>query len=252
MFTMKTLKISQFEPSRLHFTARSLALGHIGVENIRDFIQTDSGLLRKKLGISAVKTQQELKGMNCLDLEDVIRESKSITSSRSFGKTVTDIDELKASITMHISKIATQMRAKKLVTRSLCVYAYTNRFSSENEQYHYGCTVSLSYTTNSNQPLLKIALAGIDSIYEKGLSYKKTGVLVPELFPEGLYENDLFSGSENPKFKKISSTIDQINLKFGRSKLFHGSLGTSIDWLPKTQLKSPNYTTSIDEVLRVK
>ena len=117
--------------------------------------------------------------------------------------------------------------------------------------YYYACTVSLPYTTNSTAPLLKIALAGIDSIYAKGLFYKKSGVIIPELYPEGLYENDLFSGSENPKYKKLSALMDQVNFKFGKSKIFHGSLGTSIDWLPKTLLKSPNYTTSIDEVLRV-
>ncbi len=111
--------------------------------------------------------------------------------------------------------------------------------------------VQLSYTTNSTVPLLNIAIKGLESIFKEGVAYKKAGVLAPELLPEGIYVQDLFTECENPKYQQLSTVIDRINSKYGKNQVFHGTLGTKRDWLPKDLLKSFCYTTRYDQLLKV-
>ena len=163
----------------------------------------------------------------------------------------TELDDLKAAITMHINKMTLKLRQKKLAARELCIYAHSNRFSKSGELWNFSCTVSLPWPSNSTGSLLDIALRGIESLYEEGIVYKKTGVLAPELVPEGLYTPDLFTPEEDPKHQTLSKLLDQINAKFGSTQVFHGSFGAKQDWLPKNHLRSPHYTTSMQELLKV-
>lgn len=226
-------------------------LNAMGVFSIQDFVALDPFLLRKRFSVTLLKTQNELKGEACLSLEDVRPSPKSISSSRSFGRKVTELDDLRAAVTLHVSKIAQKLRQKNLAARHLYVYAYGNRFTQTGAPWHFACTVTLPCPSNSTGPLLKIALQGIESIYQPGAGYKKVGVLAPEIFPAGLYTQDLFAPAENPIHSKISQAMDHINERFGSNQIFMGSLGTQRDWLPQHHLRSPHYTTSLEEVLRV-
>ncbi len=214
-------------------------------------MKLDTAFLRKEFSIMAVKIQNELRGHSCIGIEDIDQPAKSMTSSRSFGRPVTELDDLRAAITMHVCKISEKLRSQKLATRHLQIYAHSNRFNAEGEPWNFGCSVSLPWPTHSTTPLLEIALQGIESLYTPGVIYKKTGVLAPELVTEGLYTPDLFTPEEDPKHEKISRLLDRVNGRFGKAQLFHGSLGTSQDWLPKNHLRSPRYTTCMDELLKV-
>lgn len=225
------------------------SLNAMGVFTVEDFVKMDSALIRKKFSVVLLKTQKELQGDSCIALEDDSVDPKSLISSRSFGKQVTELHDLQAAITMHIEKIAGKLRKKKLAVSQLYVYAYNNRFSDDARQF--SCTVQLPYATNSTGPLLKMALRGIESVYEKGVVYKKVGVMAPELLIEGACAQDLFAPVEDPKQKQLSNLMDNINIKFGRHKIFNGSFGTKRDWLPKTLMRSLRYTTEYDELLGV-
>lgn len=229
----------------------SARLNALGIVTIADFVRFDPQRVRANLGLHGLKTQKELQGHSCIDLEEIDPPAKSMTSSRSFGRPVTDLEDLRAAITLHISKMAARLREKKLATRELCIYAHSNRFNKGHEPWNFSCMVSLPWPSNSTGPLLTIALRGIESLYKQGILYKKTGVLAPDLVAEGFYAPDLFTPEENPKQQKLSQLMDEINAQFGGMQLFHGSLGAHQDWLPKNHLRSPHYTTSLREVLEV-
>ncbi len=226
-------------------------LNAMGIFTIKQFLELDPFLLRKKFNITLLKTQKELQGESCISLEEDVPEAKSITSSRSFGKKVTDIDDLRAAITLHISKVAQKLRRKNLAVNHLYIYVQSNRFSKSDEPWSFSCTVGLPYTTNSTGPLLEISLKGLETIFKSGIEYKKAGVLAPEVYPAGIFIQDLFTPVEKPQCAKVSHTMDEINKRFGRNQIFHGTLGTKRDWLPKDLLRSFRYTTEYNELLRV-
>lgn len=212
------------------------SLNAMDIFTVEDFVKTDPALVRKKFSIVLLKTQKELQGDSCLALEEQEAPSKSFISSRSFGKQVTQLDDLRAAVTMHVDKIARKLRKQKLAVNQLYVYAYNSRFAEDARQF--SCVVQLPYATNSNGPLLDIALRGLESVYEKGVIYKKAGVMAFNLLPEGAYAQDLFTPVEDPKHQQLSKLMDGINSKFGRHKIFNGSFGTTRDWLPKTLMRS--------------
>ncbi len=228
----------------------SKRLNALDVYTIEDFMGFNPAVLRKEFSVSLLKTQNELNGVSCIKLDEITAEAKSMTSSRSFGKKVMELDDLRAAITMHISKIAQKLRQQKLAVRELYIYACSNRFEKTDSPWNFACTVSLPFATNSTASLLRVALSGIDSIFKEGVAYKKAGVLAAELLPEGMYVQDLFTPEEDPKLQKISILVDQINAKFGRNQLFHGSLGTTRDWLPKDLFRSPCFTTDLNQLLK--
>lgn len=226
-------------------------LNEMKVFTIDDFIKIDPFLLRKKFNITLRYTQRELLGESCIELEEVAPEPKSIVSSRSFGKDVTTLEDLNASLTMHVSKIAAKLRDKKLAVNKLIVFAYQNRFTKNRAPKQSSCLVSLPYPTNSTIPLLKAVLNGMGSIFEKGIIYKKSGILAFELLDDGVYTMDMFANEEKMKYKLLSKVTDQINAKYGRYEIFQGTLGFKRDWLPKHIMRSKAYTTNINELLRV-
>ena len=225
------------------------SLNGLGVFTVEDFVKMDPALVRKKFSIVLLKTQRELQGESCIALDKDEIEAKSLISSRSFGKQVTELDDLRAAITMHVEKIARKLRKRNLVINQLYVYAYNSRFSAEARQF--SCVVKLPYATNSNGPLLEIALRGIESVYEKGVIYKKAGVMAIEILPRGTCTQDLFAPIEDPKHIRLSALMDNINSKYGRHKIFNGSFGTTRDWFPKTLMRSSRYTTEYNELLKV-
>ncbi len=224
-------------------------LNTLQIFTIEDFVKMDPSHLRQQLNIAAVKTQSELQGISCIAEGERDQEAQSLTSSRSFSRAVQSLDELKASVTLHISKIAATLRKNKRAIRSLYVYAEASRFAGS--PFHFGCTVSLPYSSSSTAPLLQIALSGLTSIYDPSVIYKKTGILIQELLPEGHLAQDLFTPEENPRQQQLSQLMDQVNAKFGRDQLFPGSMGIARDWLPNHSQRSRHFTTSLSEVMEV-
>lgn len=84
----------------------------MGVDTVADFVRLDSGLVRKKFSITLIRTQMELGGESCIALEENAPVAKGIASTRSFGKDVTELEDLEASATLHVSRLAEKLRQK--------------------------------------------------------------------------------------------------------------------------------------------
>ena len=216
---------------------------------IQDFIKADSTWIWKKFGIGLLKTQKELKGESCFELDENHDDPKSIMSSRSFGKGVRTLEALGEAVTFHVSNIAHKLRKQHFFIQQFYLYAYNNRFSKIEKPRKISCTVHLPYASNATQPILQAALKGLRDIFTKGISYKKLGIVAFELLTQPSMTFDLFAEAPNTKHEKISDTMDQINRKFGANKVFHASMGIERDWISKRSLRSPRYTTKMDELV---
>lgn len=227
------------------------SLNAMGVETVADFVNLDPALLRSRYNVTLLKTQNELKGVSCLELAEMEPTPQSITSSRSFGVPVTTLEELQEAITLHVAKIAYKLRRAQLCVNQLYIYAYNSRFSKTVAPRRFACVIKLPNYTNSTLPLLQAALKGFACVYEPGVIYKKAGAVAFDLVPEGLYLSDLWTPAEDIKQQRLSILMDEVNAKFGKGHIFHGSLGTGQRWLPKNMLKSAQYTTNYHELLQV-
>ena len=95
----------------------------------------------------------------------------------------------------------------------------------------------------------------VERIFEKGASYKKAGVMVSELTPEGVLQNTIFGeGLSERRRDKLMAAMDAINGRFGKGAVtFSSTLSAAGEnWRLKASHRSPCYTTDVRGLVRVK
>ena len=76
--------------------------------------------------------------------------------------------------------------------------------------------------------------------------------MLSELVPAEGIQTDLFSQVQvNPKSAALMSAIDSINRKMGKESIKLASEGFKRPWKMRQENKSPSYTSSWDETIRV-
>jgi DNA polymerase V len=129
-----------------------------GITNACQLKNADDAFIQKNMTIVGLRTVHELRGGPCIDLEQSPAPKKAIGSSRSFGKSVEDIEELLESVSDYVSRAAEKLRGKNSVAATLQVYLTINRFKNEP---HYSNYISCALPTPSLQrPAIKLAESG--------------------------------------------------------------------------------------------
>ena len=227
-------------------TAQLQAGGVLTVKQLRDF---DVTRLRKRFGVVMERTVRELRGESCLEMVDVTPAKQQIISSRSFGRYVTDIKELEEAVSTYMSRAAEKLRRQHSVAATAYVYIRTNPHKEGEPQYSPGMMVALPQATNDTRELVDAVLVCLRRIYREEFRYQKAGVMLSDITPDNIYQGDLFTvRSASPRDTRLMSTLDQINLKMGKSAIKLASDGVGQSWKMKTGNKSPAYTTQWTEL----
>ena len=129
------------------------------------------------------RTQRELSGIACLEMEEVPQPRKNTCCSRSFGKPVTGLEELEEAVANYAVRASRKVRSEGSLACGLQVFLTTNRFKPDQPQYSNSRTLSLDEPTDDPIRIVKNAKALLGSIYRKGYAYKKAGVLLLDLIP---------------------------------------------------------------------
>ncbi|HPI41894.1 MAG TPA: DUF4113 domain-containing protein, partial [Pseudobdellovibrionaceae bacterium] len=207
-------------------------------------------LIQKQLTVVGRRILQELRGESCIQLEQIVKEKKSICSSRSFGRPVYELSALKESVANHVHTAAEKMRKDFSRARSIQVFIQTNPFKNS-PQYYNSATIELLSGTASTPKMIKQAFCGLESIYKKGYEYKKCGVILNDLFSQEYAQLDFFSSYDTPTDEKLMMTMDTINRQEGRGTLKPAACGVDPFWKMLSEMKSRAYTTRWSELLEV-
>ena len=231
-------------------TAHLQAGGIHTVKQLRDF---DVSRLRKRFGVVMERTVRELRGEPCLEIVDVTPAKQQIISSRSFGRYVTDLKELEEATSTYMSRAAIKLRRQHSVAATAYVYIRTNPHKEGEPQYSPGMMVALPQATNDTRELVEAVLICLRRIYRPEYRYQKAGVMLSDIFSDQVHQGDLFATqTTSPKDIKLMSTLDQINIKMGKSTIKLASDGIGQPWKMKTGNKSPAYTTQWNELPAVR
>ncbi|BCX14101.1 MAG: SOS mutagenesis and repair protein UmuC [Candidatus Dojkabacteria bacterium] len=229
----------------------TIRLNKIGIYTLFDFLNADRLVIKKTLGINGVRTQMELKGIPTISKES-FQTSKSIVTSRSFGKNITSLNELKETVSTFANNVSIKLRKQNALASYVFVVIYTNKFSSKSKQYYAKDFIALDSPTNSSQILIDNAIKILEKIYKKGYEYKKSMVGVWGIFPSGFEPKTLFDDKNNLKLKNLDEAIDKINLKIKKDGIKYAVMGLESKWIPKSNMKSSKYTTNWNEILEIK
>jgi len=223
-----------------------------GIETAYEFLNLDEGWVKQNLSINGLRTLLELKGVSCLELEDVAKNNKSILRSRSFSRPLTDMEDVAQAIAYHVSCVGEALREQNSVTFSIGVFIRTNMHSL-GPQYHESVVEYFVEATDYTPDLLAAARAGLEKIFKLGYRYHKAGVFCDHIVPKKGSQLDLFKAQENLVQKdKRMEIMDEITAKYGNKSLFYASIGSNNIWQSKRQRVSPGYTTNWCELKGVR
>ena len=93
-------------------------LDNLGIRSALDLKQADPAAMRRRFSVVMERTIAELNGVACLDLEDVAPRKEQIMCSRSFGRPVTDLADLKEAVMSYTVRAAARMREQSSACHS--------------------------------------------------------------------------------------------------------------------------------------
>jgi DNA polymerase V len=135
-------------------TKRLAAMGITSVLALRNASPKE---MRTHFGVVMERTCNELRGISCLELEDIAQPKKQIMSSRSFGAPVETLAELRESVASYLATAAEKLRRQKSAAGAVYVFLLTNRFKEDEPQYNAGITVPMPDATDSKtHPVLDL------------------------------------------------------------------------------------------------
>ena len=212
-----------------------------------DLINAPAPAIRKAGGVQLERTQKELHGMQCIKIEQIPEPKKNVCCSRSFGRTVTDLEELEEAVANHAVRATQKIRKEGSITCGLQVFIMTNRFS-KGPQYSNSRTVGFDEPSDDPIRILSTAKELLRSIYRKGYSYKKAGVLLLNLQPRDQYQGLLFKDHHNEKKGRLVEALESINSRHGTGTAFLAAQGIDRTWDMKRNRRTPRYTTNWNEI----
>ncbi len=219
-----------------------------GINNALQLRDIDDQLIRRQMGIVGLRLVYELREISCLSLETCTPIRKGVTSSRSFGRKIESLDELKEAVAAYVTKAAIKLRKQNLAAQILTVFLTTNPYSKNDKQYSKSVVFHLPAAMNNTVELIHYAMQGVDKIFKEGYKYKKAGVMLAELIPAEQIQTTLFDLSNTKRKNKLTEAIDVINDIMGSGTLKYAIQGGTRPWNGKSENRSPRYTTSWKEL----
>jgi DNA polymerase V len=203
-----------------------------------------------------VKKVHELRGIACDSDDSVPASKKAITVSRSFGKPIRELEEMREAIASFTAKAAAKLRSQESVTRMLYVYLRTSKFDTDvrNRYYSNYMVRELPYYTDDTRELIRQAQKAIEEIFIPRMHYKKAGIMLMDFAPKGKEQRSLFDTrkpKDMEKAERLQQAMDAINHALGQGAVIYGAQGLNPAWKSKSERCSPKYTTEWDEIITV-
>ena len=228
----------------------------MGVRTVLDFAEMDATLIRRRFGVVLERTHREIHGISCIPLEEIAPERQQIVRTRSFAQTCSDIDSLRAAVSVHMADAVRTLRLQKSASGTVGVLFHSDPFKTnvphhavfELERLPHACADVLTLTQK--------AVELVDRYYKSGIDYKKAGVVLTDLVPasDSLVRETLFDGEEIAALQRrehVQEVLDAMTRKFGKGALNVASAKASDRWCMRRDLLSPCCTTRWNEILRV-
>jgi DNA polymerase V len=236
--------LSQIEVGEVWGVGRRISarLSEHGIHTVEDLRMAHTATLRSEFGVVMEKTQRELQGVPCIDLQEVVPDKKQIVSSRSFGQTVRDVAVLKDAMSTFVANACAKLRAQGSHAALIQVSLHTNRFRKDLPQYNPSFALPLPQPTNDSLVVNRWADYLVGRLFKPEYAYKKAGIMLGEITPVGQYQADWLEPTPATD-TRLMEALDGLNKRFGRGTVKVSTQGAHAGWQMRQERKSPSYTT---------
>lgn len=226
-------------------------LNRLGIKTAQQLCDYNPKILRTHFGVIMERTLLELKGISCIAQEEV-KPKQSIISSRSFGKAVTEFEELSEAISNFVVRACQKLRQQNSHAQAVHVFIRTGLFNQNQPQYQNGITCGLAMPSADSCFIIHAAKQGLKKIYKPGYRYQKAGIVLLDIVPPLQVQQDLFLSRTHEKRAKIMQILDKINDNWGSNTLFLGAQGPQRHWTTRCDRQSGLHTTNWQQLVKVK
>src|SRR5215213_4817114 len=231
-------------------------LNDFGIYTAWDLRNQPEEWVRKNLGgVVGVRLLRELKGEECIIMDEPLVNKRMIATTRMFGEPVTNLHDIKEAIATYTARAAEKLRRQHSAATVINTFVVPKEERKEGEGFRHGpmisaCTVLLQPTSITNE-LIKPAVRMAEQLFKEGEKYKKAGVMLSGLVPDDSVQGNLFEpGRSVGRF--LMEMMDNINFSMRGDVVKFASSGTKRNWKMRQDFHSPRYTTRWDELYKIK
>jgi DNA polymerase V len=217
-------------------------LAEHGIHTVQDLRTAHTATLRAEFGVVIEKTQRELQGTACIDLQEIAPDKKQIVSSRSFGQSVHEVAVLKDAMSIFVANACAKLRAQGSHAALIQVSLHTNRFRNDLPQYNPCFTLPLPQPTQDSLVVNRWASYLVGRLFRPGYAYKKAGIMLGDITPVGQSQADWLEPMQATD-SSLMNALDALNHRFGRGTVKVSTQGAHTGWQMRQERKSPSYTT---------
>ncbi len=223
-------------------------LAEYGIHTVLQLREAHTPTLRAQFGVVVEKIQRELQEIACVELEEITPARQQIIASRSFGQAVSACEDLKAAVSLFVENACAKLRGQGGHASVLQVFLMTNRFRPELPQYNPSMSISLTHPSNDSRVINRWAGLMVEQMWKPEFQYKKAGVMLSEIAPLNVQQEDLFAASEQEGGAELMQALDKLNARYGRGTVKISTQEGGADWGMRQERMSPAYTTDWDGV----
>ncbi|MGY3884239.1 translesion error-prone DNA polymerase V subunit UmuC [Aeromonas aquatica] len=220
-----------------------------GINTVADLVVADPKSLRRQYGVVVERTVQELRGIPCAELEQLVQAKQQIICSRSFGERITDFVPMREALAGYMERAAEKLRAEGQRCRHVTLFIRSSPLSERETYYGNQISTRLQTPTSDTRDLLALVEPLLRRIWRDDVRYMKGGVMLADFTPVSMHQGDLFADpQQDPRSEALMQVIDKINQ--GRlGKVYFAARGRDPRELTmKREQLSPRYTTDLGEL----
>ncbi len=228
--------------------ASAAKLAAYGAFTAGDFAALDDAALLKALGVGGLRLAQELRGVSCLTLAHAAPEKQSITVSRTFGRPVGNLAGLETALASFSAQAAERARRHGLKSGAVRVFVGWR----EDGVLRSDDAVERLIPTDDTGLITRAAKALGERLFVEGRSLRKAGVVLGALEASESGQAEFFDDGRADRSRRLSKTVDRLNASLGSGTVRYGGTAVSRAWTPKSDSRSPRWTTVWEEIPRVR
>ena len=208
----------------------------------------DIRFIRKKFSVVLERTIRELRGEQCIQIEDHFEPKKQIVVSRSFRGRIKNLSELKPLISNFAVRAGEKLRYEKQKCSQVSAFISTSRFNKQ-LQYRGFNSFQFPCPVDDTRSILMGANKALNTIFKKGYPYAKAGILLSHFSHPTVIQQSLFEVADQKYLKQdtnLMQTIDALNST--QTQIYYASQRPAGLSPIQKEMVSPKYTTNWQEL----
>ena len=202
--------------------------------------------------ITALHTWRELNGIDCVSPKQLDMPKKSMCTSRTFAKNITELSQLSDAVSIFATIISRKLREQHLATEGINVFLHTNSHRPDLPQYCNSAYAPLGEPASDTMAIARAAQKALDTVFRPGFAYKRAGIFISETIPAKAVQPSLFiPQADRIRRQRLMETVDRINASSLTHDRVHIASYTALEGLVNCNMRSPQYTARLDDIITV-